>query len=156
MVGDPQGDAVLVEAANGRRLLVDHAAYPPLQTGDVLCLKTTNPALFPLPKLEFLQIQQGVHRILGGLRAAATLADIFRGGPPEDDDDDGAVGVDAGWHALKEDQDLPHIWRVLLETAMDAGIMGLRDAGCWARAFARHALDKRRALLGEEEAADED
>ncbi len=138
-VGTPSGDAALPEVANGRCPVGD-AAYAPVRTGDVFLLETADPSNCPLPSLEFLQIQAGTHRILGGLRAAATLTSLFQGPPPSDDN---AV-VAAAMLSLDEDGDLPHLWQVLLEAAVAKNILSLRDAGCWARGIVRHFRERER------------
>ncbi|CAK7235395.1 hypothetical protein SCUCBS95973_009255 [Sporothrix curviconia] len=150
-VGTPSGDAALPEVVNGRCPIDGVAAYPPVCTGDVFLLETADPNNCPLPSVEFLQIQAGVHRILGGLRAAATLTSLFRGPPP---DADRIPAAGSGPHAtaaaalgfLEEDSGLPHLWQVLLETAVAKNIISLRDAGRWARALVRDVQEKRQAL----------
>ncbi|EPE09831.1 hypothetical protein F503_07607 [Ophiostoma piceae UAMH 11346] len=132
IVGTPRGDAILADVTNGRRP-IDVVAYPPVRTGDVFLLETVDPIKYPLPSLESLQIQAGVHRLLGGLRAAATLASLF-GRPPPDDDDGNDDGNDnATALGALEDNDLPHLWGVLLEAAVAKHILRLDDAGRWAR-----------------------
>ncbi|CAK7216967.1 hypothetical protein SCUCBS95973_002992 [Sporothrix curviconia] len=159
-VGRPSGDAVLPDITNGRCPVNNAdgiaASYPPVHTGDVFLLETADPHNCPLPSLEFLEMQAGVHRLLGGLRAAATLAALFHGPPPrdDDDDDDAAAAVASGPRSaaasalasLEDDNDLPHLWKVLLEAAVAKNVLSLPAAGHWARAAARDARETRQNM----------
>lgn len=152
IVGTPRGDAVLPEITNGRRPISNagNIGYSPICSGDVFLLETADPANCPLPSLELLQIQAGVHRILGGLRAAAPLEAMFRGPPPDDAGDDAAA-----LSPLEEDEedDLPHLWRVLLEAAVNKHVLSVREAGHWARAFVRYTREMRKSLESDEDSA---
>lgn len=143
-VGNERSDGTLVDISNGRCPLDNSAAYPALQSGDVFCLETADPVRYPLPKLEFLRIQYGVYRMQGSLKAAAILSRIFHGGPPPDDEDDGNDGsLGAAMLALEDDDDLEHMWRVMLQTALDKDVLSPHDVRRWARAFAKQVRQRR-------------
>ncbi len=133
VAGMPGADKILASVVDGRR--PSQGMYPPVVTGDTVLLETTDAEQYPLPNVRFLQIRHGVDGILGGLRTAAALENIFSGHPPADDDDDDSAGS-AAVRAL-DDEDLLPLWRFLLDAAMDRKILDEDTADGWARVLVR-------------------
>lgn len=102
-----------------------------VEHGDVYKITTTDPTRWPLPSFRLLQLQYGAHKLLGGMRAAGALREIF-GGEPPDPDDFGVLGdfSNLGTGALS-DVAVPDEWRWLAERAVDAGVLGPNDAHNW-------------------------
>lgn len=94
-----------------------------VEHGDVFELVSSDPAAFPLPSFRMLEIQHAVHKLMAGMRAAATLRFIFGGDPPPDEG------------PVPEAVPAPRLWSELLDLAVDEGIVDADAARRWNQAF---------------------
>lgn len=91
-----------------------------IRSGDIYRITTSDPAKYPLPSAELLEIQYALHRVLGSMKAAGWIKHIFRGNPPDVDP------VPRGWQFLK-DSALAY----LLEEAEDQEVLTTEAADKW-------------------------
>lgn len=104
--------------------------FPPVRQGDVYQLLTTNNVEQPLPEFHYLQLQYGIHRILAGMFASGALKTIFSEDPPPDQ---GPTGYNV---------DTPIEWQLLLDAAVDAGVLDEAQSDLWAKALVRDLVDR--------------
>ncbi|KAK8043310.1 hypothetical protein PG993_005740 [Apiospora rasikravindrae] len=107
-----------------------------LQTGDIYKLETSDPEKYPLPSRALLKLSCLVNRVLHACRARGALASLFRGPPPPD------VDEEAVQTRQRQQQDRPNttFWEVLVQDAVDAGVLSTEDGWRWVVAL--EALDR--------------
>jgi hypothetical protein len=56
-----------------------------IRSGNIYRITTSDPVKYPLPSYELLGVQHALHRVLGSLKAAGWIKEIFHGNPPDVD-----------------------------------------------------------------------
>jgi len=113
------------------RRSVDGYTFSAIMHGDVYELVTTDPEKRPLPDIHLLQLRFAVQKLLGGMRAAGALKDIFHGPPPGD------IAT-----PVPDQVYMPDIWEELIQDAKEAGVLTADAAKRWRRYVLEDAYEK--------------
>ncbi|KAM7191945.1 hypothetical protein V8F20_009069 [Naviculisporaceae sp. PSN 640] len=88
---------------------------------------TSDPEEFPLPSFEFLHIKYAHQRALAGMCAVRCLKEIFNEKPPK------PRGCYTGKPDSGRSINIFPGWSMLIQAALDAGIIDEKDAEQWTR-----------------------